>query len=1306
MSETANDWGRGRLWAAGLGLLALACGSAAESPRASGPAAGWSHYAGDAGGRRYSPLDEITPENVAALELVWEFHTGDRMEPALEGRSHAFQATPILQGDALVFCTPRSWVIALDAETGGERWRHDPQVDLALGHTTLNCRGVAAWEDAEVDAQRSCATRIFVATADTRLLALDAATGRPCTDFGDAGEVPFFRDVNLRARSEYSISSPPVVAGDVVVVGSSVAENARPDMPSGKVHAFDARSGALRWTWDPIPRDPDDPARATWEDGSADTTGAANVWSLLSVDEARGLVFLPTSSPSPDFFGGTRLGDNRHADSVVALRAETGERVWSFQTVHHDLWDYDVGSQPVLLELPGPGGGPAVAQATKPGHLFLLDRETGRPLVEVEERPVPASDVPGERAASTQPFPRWPPPLSPQGFEPEDAFGFTFWDRRACREKLAALRSDGVFTPPSFEGSVLFPGVAGGVNWGSVAYDPQRHRLLVATNRILNSIRLERRDAAAGPRDDLSEIASWDMQGTPYVARLGVVLSPFGVPCNPPPWGTLVALDLATREVAWEVPLGTTEDLAPLGLALGWGTPAHGGPDRDRRRRRLHGGHHGFPVSCVRCSDRPGALEREAPRRRSGHAHDLPRARWRSAVRRARGGRPRESPDAPRRQRGCLRIAIGLRAASAGAALRLTLAPNAPHNELVRSRRGMRGVLLGVACVVAALGADASPREDPAFEATRRARMRAAVAELQAEKRGRSAAERKLSSDLVRLERRLAGRTRAPALRGARMRRGLEDGRGRCEVDVRGAVTVELVRHIESLGGRVQHAYPAFRSLRAVLPCRRLSQLASHSDVEHVAPAVSAVTRMANTTEGDTAHYADVLRQNGSIDGSGVTVGVISDGVDSLASVQASGDLPAVTTLSGLAGAGTEGTALLEIVHDVAPGATLLFATGILGGPPGFANSVTALRLAGADVIVDDLFYPTEAALQDGVIALAMADAVDAGVVVVSSAGNAGNLASGTAGVWEGDWNDSGALHLGLPLHDFGAGVTENEIIVDSDLSFTLQWSDPIGGSGNDYDLLLFDAGGTLVADSTTVQNGNDVPLEFISSAGADDTGNTLAIVKAPGAAPRYLHLNVHRGALAIGTTGQVFGHAAAPGVLSVAAADVDQTGPSTGFLGSESVQSYSSDGPRRVFHDEFGGELTPGNLLATGGEVRDVPTVTGADCVSTATPGFPIFCGTSAAAPHIAGVAALLLEIDPAADVTAALTSSAIDLEAPGVDVLSGHGAVDALGAAEAVLMPEPAGVTGLIAGGLALAGLARTRRIRPAGAKPPNSC
>ncbi len=561
-------------------ILTAAMGCEAEPPRRTGgPAAGWPIYAGDAGGSRYSPLAEIRPDNVSALEVAWTYRTGDLVDEVTRRRNHSFQATPILLDDALFFCTPRSRVVSLEAETGRERWVFDPEVDLSRRHYNLNCRGVAFWIDPAAAPEAHCRLGIYVATADARLIALDAGTGTRCARFGTGGEVDFSTDVGPFKTGEYGISSPPVVVGDVIVLGSSVAENRRVDMPSGKVHAFDARSGELRWSWDPIPRDAGDPARATWQGDSADRTGAANVWSLISADPERDLVFAPTSSPSPDFYGGERVGDNRHADSVVALRASTGERVWSFQTVHHNLWDYDLASQPVLIDWRRDGGTiPLVLQATKMGNLFILHRETGEPIFPVEERPVPQTTVPGEYTSPTQPFPSWPPPLAPQGLRPEEAWGLTPWDRGKCRDLIRSMRSEGLFTPPSFEGTVVLPGSGGGSNWGSVAYDPVRRRIIANTSNVATTIQLVPRDRADFQRDREAHVSRSEQEGTPYVARTGVLLSPFGVPCVAPPWGSLTALDLDTKKIAWRVTLGTTRDLAPLGLALPWGTPNMGGP--------------------------------------------------------------------------------------------------------------------------------------------------------------------------------------------------------------------------------------------------------------------------------------------------------------------------------------------------------------------------------------------------------------------------------------------------------------------------------------------------------------------------------------------------------------------------------------------------------------------------------------------------------------------------------------------------------------------------------------------------------
>jgi quinoprotein glucose dehydrogenase len=480
----------------------------------------------------------------------------------------AFEATPILVDGLLVLPTPLGRVLALDPATGAERWRFDATVK---GHeySEYTSRGVAAWLDATAADGAPCRRRIFAATVESRLFALDAADGKLCAGFGRGGEVSLKEGIGKDRPWGYTISSPPTLAGDVVVVGSAIGDNSRVEEPKGIVRGYDARTGALRWTWDPVPRSGADPAYAEWPSDGAALTGAANAWSVLSYDAARDLVFVPTSSPSPDYYGGVRLGNNRHANSVVALRGATGALVWEFQAVHHDLWDYDVPAQPVLTTLTQGGAElPVVVAATKMGHVFVLHRETGAPVFPVEERPVPPSDVPGEQASATQPFPTKPPSLVPQSLRPEDAYGLFEWDRARCREKLAALRNEGTFTPPSLRGTLVYPGHAGGVNWGSLGIDPRRRVAFFDATNLAFQVRLipradYEREKAEG-EGLLREFAP--MLGTPYGMVREPVLGPFGVPCVPPPWGMMGAFSLDTGEILWRVPLGTTPDRIPWTL--------------------------------------------------------------------------------------------------------------------------------------------------------------------------------------------------------------------------------------------------------------------------------------------------------------------------------------------------------------------------------------------------------------------------------------------------------------------------------------------------------------------------------------------------------------------------------------------------------------------------------------------------------------------------------------------------------------------------------------------------------------------
>jgi len=555
-----------------LGTLAQHSPLASQSPD-------WPAYGRDRGGERFSPLRAIHRGNVRRLAVAWEYSTGEAGPPFRQEVS--LEATPLVFRGVMYLSTPLGRVIALDPETGTERWVTNLEVK-PLGFGDFTTRGVSLWADPRARAGTPCLLRVIVATVDARLHALDASNGRRCADFADGGSV------NLRhglhnppfETEEYEVTSPPAIVNGLIVVGSGVADNNRTDAASGEVRAFDARTGRLRWSWDPVPRDSGDPAWPSWTSPAAHRTGAANAWSVISVDSLRGLVFVPTSSASPDYFGGERPGENRYANSLVALDARTGRVVWHFQTVHHDLWDYDNASPPSLTTITRNGRPvPVVLQATKTGQLFVLDRRTGAPVFPVEERAVPPSTVAGERAWPTQPFSAIAP-LSPHALTAEDAWGPTPADQSSCRARMATLRNEGVFTPPSLEGTLVVPSNIGGAHWGGVAVDPVRQIAVIPVNRIAAAVQLIPRDEYQRRRTEpgyrLAGSQYTDMRGTPYVMRRELLLGPSGAPCSPPPFGALVAVDLATGARKWEVPLGWFAPDAPP-EARAWGSPNLGG---------------------------------------------------------------------------------------------------------------------------------------------------------------------------------------------------------------------------------------------------------------------------------------------------------------------------------------------------------------------------------------------------------------------------------------------------------------------------------------------------------------------------------------------------------------------------------------------------------------------------------------------------------------------------------------------------------------------------------------------------------
>lgn len=562
-----------------VGLLCIGPTGQAGAPAPASPAAAvssgeqdadWPHYSGRPGGGRYSEANQITAANLDRLKPVWEHRSGDfrsgalatglEFEEGMARRPTTFMVTPIMVDDTLFYCTPFNRVFALDPQTGAEKWSFDPGVDMSREGLT-NCRAVSSWEHPEPTGA-PCDRRILMGTLDARIVALDAETGKRCADFAGGADVDLKAGLASHKDIEYSVTSPPAIIGNTLITGAMVADSQRDDVPAGVVRAYDVVTGEFLWGWNPVA-----PGHAALDEHGNYVSGTTNVWSVISVDEELGLVYVPTGNSSPDYYGGDRDGHrDYYSSSVVALDAKTGEVVWHFQTVHHDIWDYDVPAQPVLVDLTIDGRTrQALVQVTKMGMTFVLDRRTGEPIFPVEERPVPqAGAVPGEYLSPTQPFPVKPDPLHQLGITPDDAWGLTFWDEGRCREQMQQLTTGPIYTPLSAAGTVVYPSPLGGNNWGAPTVDPERQIMVASTKHIPLVIR-------AVPRADCPADA-WQQVGSPYCVVLKPLTSPLGIPCTAPPWATLAAIDLKTGNKLWQVPFATAEGMAPWPFSkLKWG---------------------------------------------------------------------------------------------------------------------------------------------------------------------------------------------------------------------------------------------------------------------------------------------------------------------------------------------------------------------------------------------------------------------------------------------------------------------------------------------------------------------------------------------------------------------------------------------------------------------------------------------------------------------------------------------------------------------------------------------------------------
>ncbi|AZD88185.1 glucose/quinate/shikimate family membrane-bound PQQ-dependent dehydrogenase [Pseudomonas chlororaphis] len=559
------------------------------------PEGDWQAYGRTEFGDRYSPLTQITPANIGKLQEAWRIRTGD-MPTAKDPVEITNQNTPLKVNGMLYACTAHSQVLALDPDTGKEIWRFDPKIqgpngDDFRGWAHMTCRGVSYYDEANFNKSdaistpaslsaagqaiaASCPRRLFLPTADARLIAINADTGKVCEDFGNKGAVDLKAGIGPFTPGGYYSTSPAAITRNLVIIGGHVTDNESTNEPSGVIRAFDVHDGHLVWNWDAGNPDVTTPL----PEGQTYTRNSPNMWSLASVDEKLGLVYLPLGNQMPDQWGGNRTaGAEKFSAGTVALDIDTGKLRWNYQFTHHDLWDMDVGSQPTLVDMKTADGiKPALIQPTKQGSLYVLDRRDGTPIVPIQEVPAPAGAVEGDHTAPTQArsdLNLLPPPLEEKGM-----WGATPFDQMLCRIQFKELRYEGQYTPPSIQGSLIYPGNVGVFNWGSVSIDPVRHLLFTSPNYMAFVSKLvPRAEVAAGSKRESETSGVQPNTGAPYAVIMHPFMSPFGVPCQAPAWGYVAGIDLTTNKVVWKHKNGTSRDSSPVPIGLPIGVPSMGG---------------------------------------------------------------------------------------------------------------------------------------------------------------------------------------------------------------------------------------------------------------------------------------------------------------------------------------------------------------------------------------------------------------------------------------------------------------------------------------------------------------------------------------------------------------------------------------------------------------------------------------------------------------------------------------------------------------------------------------------------------